>query len=94
MSDGDTEVIKPSKLPPIGGGSTITLGFLAAIVTLLLGMAGFFVGAIWWASSLQTKVDYLVQREGERAPAEAAMNKEVADLKLRISVLEARNKTP
>lgn len=94
MSESDTELIKPHKLPPIGSGSTITLGFLAVIVAALLTLVGLAVGAIFWAGSLQTKVDYLVEREGVRAVAEDASRKEVSELKLRVAVLEAQNKKP
>lgn len=94
MTEGDTDVIPPRKLPPIGSGSTITLGFLAVIVAALLTLVGLAVGAIFWAGSLQTKVDFLVASQAARDLSEDASRKEVSELKLRVAVLEAHAKKP
>ncbi|MCW8129619.1 MAG: hypothetical protein KIS92_04465 [Planctomycetota bacterium] len=94
MSEEETKVMRRVSLPPIGGGSSITVGILITIVSALVGLFVYVGGSVWWAASMQTKMDFVVEQTTKMQTDKAAAEKEIQDLKFRITVLESQVKKP
>lgn len=60
---------------PIGENTSVR-------VSLMLGIVGLVVACVWWASSINAKLDVLVSRMGSYETEKAMIRSEVDSLKL------------
>lgn len=59
-------------------------------VGLVLAVLGFVAGAMWWAATINAKVDSLLTVVGSNATEAAQLRKELLEIRDRVLVLENR----
>lgn len=74
-------------IPTQGAVDAGTVWFRGATVA---GILAFFFGAIWWAATLQSKVDLVLSNQLATASSAADVEKRVRDLEQARQVLELR----
>jgi hypothetical protein len=63
-------------------------------VGLLITLAGFLFGAVWWAASMHSKVDQLVELGRAHAIADSTQNSAINAMENRIHTLEKFGSDP
>ena len=63
-------------------------------IGLLITLAGFLFGAVWWAASLHSKVDQMVELGRAHAIADSAQNMAINAIESRLRTLEKFGSDP
>lgn len=63
-------------------------------LSLILATVGFIIGAVWWASALQTKVDAVLLAVQATATTNAKQDEYQRELEKRVLTLELKGKQP
>ena len=69
----------------ISQSTPITVGLLVSVMV-------FVVGAIWWASSIQTKLDVIIQELHSLTSSDKDHERRIQDLEYRTKTLEQNRK--
>jgi len=70
----------------ISENSTVTVG-------VIIASAGFLIGGVWWASSVQTKLDILLKIITSTNTTVQDLSKRVETVETDVAVLKAKYKT-
>lgn len=76
----------------ISNATPVTLGIVIASVGAIVTGAGTLIGAIWWAATLQTKLDTVIEEFHQTQKAAIVLEGKLGDMEHRITVIEARLK--
>jgi len=68
----------------ISEATPIRIGLVIAFLTV-------FGGGIWWASSVNSKLDSIISTISESKTVSIETEKDITDLKLRVSILESKS---
>ncbi len=67
-------------------------------IGLVIGFLAVFGGAIWWASSVNSKLDSIITNQAtvgsaiaEQKASLASVTKDLSDLTLRVAIIESKN---
>ncbi len=72
----------------IGENSTVKLGVVGFCVMVFVGVLGFGIGAVWFASSMSSKLDQIV----EEVKGIRVLDVKVNDHETRLRLIEQKSK--
>jgi hypothetical protein len=79
-----------TKLNDDSGESKVVIGELTSVrIGLIIAFLGVFASAIWWASSISSKLDNLLSLQATTTTSISQLNSEISDLKLKEGINES-----
>jgi hypothetical protein len=72
----------------ISDKTSVQLGLIVVVIGFVLSAMGFVVGAIWWAATMNTKVDSLISITSMYRIEAEGTRKTMSDLDTRVRLLE------
>jgi hypothetical protein len=89
MSDQAKDSGERSATRVISQRTPVTLGLIIVGVSALLGMASLLIGAIWWAATLQQKLDTVIEDYKTLAKDKASEYAKLESFEHRLTVIES-----